>query len=295
MATLKHLQDSGKSVENTFTTFIPDTPVDVIPSTEPPFHVFKLVKWGKNVYIEGICYDVPNPKKENELDNIWLIRGTNTIWESELKDVIKDIDKPGSRVNKNRMSLHFQDGICRIPNHEKTQLEFARRNSKNVGRNRVGAGKWDYYEYKPEEEQKWRMEKQMSKIKLIQEVSLMPEENMKKLAAWFNIRAIDDYGLNKSTDGIRDELLVIADSRPDEVKKFINSKEVEIAYRIRQAIGEAKIDLQSQHGNAVWAQGGGFIAKIPSNRKAHEYLTELAMTNSEEGRNFKEQLEKIIK
>jgi hypothetical protein len=44
----------------------------------------------------------------------------------------------------------------------------------------------------------------------------------------------------------------------------------------------------------MWAGNGGFIGKIPQHRKPLEYLTELAMTNSQEGKQFKEQLESII-
>jgi len=45
----------------------------------------------------------------------------------------------------------------------------------------------------------------------------------------------------------------------------------------------------------LWAGGKGFIAKIPVGRKPYEYLTELAMTNSDEGRAFKEGLAQFAK
>jgi len=43
----------------------------------------------------------------------------------------------------------------------------------------------------------------------------------------------------------------------------------------------------------IWAGGGGHIGKIPAGRKPVEYLTELAMTNSNEGKQFKQQLETL--
>lgn len=296
MATLKHVQDSMQSeVSEEKQSFIIESeePVTIPTLNGVEYVVFKLVTRRKNLYIDGICYDILNPKTKQN-DNAWLIRGAVSIWESDLKDIVKDIDKPNSKINKNRMSLHFEDGIMRVPLTDAKTLEYARVNKHNVGKNRNGAGKYDYYEYDPQEEQRMRLAKQMGKIKLIQTISTMDDLSMKKLAFWFDIKPNDDLGMKKGEDGIRDELLVIADSRPADVQKFIGSKEVEIAYLVRQAIVEAKIDLTAQTGNAMWASGKGFICKIPSTRKAHEYLTELAMTNSDEGRQFKEQLQQIV-
>lgn len=297
MATLKHVENSmGSDVaapQQEMEMYTPDELLVPITSVVQPYVIFKLVNRNKKLYIDGICHDVLNPKT-NEYDNIWLVRGVNSIWEKDLREIVKDMDKPNSRINRNRISLEFEDGICRIPSTEKNHLEFARRHKSNVGKNRAASGRYSFYEYDPAEEQRMRLEKQMTKIKLIQSISTMDSEQMKKLAFWFDIKPNDDLGLPKGVDGIRDELLVIADSRPADVQKFIGSKEVEISYMVRKAIIEAKIDLTANNGSAMWAHGKGFIAKIPAVRKAHEYLTELAMTNSDDGRRFKEQLEKVI-
>ena len=67
-------------------------------------------------------------------------------------------------MSKNRMSLLFEDGICRVPIIEKNTIEYARVNTHNVGKNRTGAGKYDYYEYDAAEEQKFRLEKQRQRF-----------------------------------------------------------------------------------------------------------------------------------
>lgn len=123
----------------------------------------------------------------------------------------------------------------------------------------------------------------------------MPADKMKKLANFMGVAFNDDLGQYKGDDVIRRELIIRAKRDPKNFEKYIDSKEVEVAYLVKKAIIDAKIDLTAQGGNALWAGNGGFIAKIPMTRKPNEYLTELAMTNSEEGRNFMEQLEKIIK
>ena len=155
--------------------------IDETPLVTPErqYAVFKLVKKGqRRLHIDGIGEGI-NPKTK-EIERIWLIRGQNKIWQSELGDVLKDMDKPNSYVSKNRASLQFVDGICRIPVHDKAKLEYARANLHNVGKNRSGSGKYDYYEYDAAEEQKMRYEKQLSRINLIQTISSMEEKKMIK-------------------------------------------------------------------------------------------------------------------
>ena len=268
-----------------------------IPPTTIPkqgYVIFRLVnKKQRRLWIDGICDNCFNQKK-NEYERTYLIRGAKSIWQSELYDLVKDIDKPNSYISKNRMSLLFEDGICRIPVTERNQLEFARVNIHNVGKTRTGAGKYDYYEYDPQEEQKHKLEKQMNRIKLITKVNEMPQDKVKKLAAFLEISLVDELGFPKGEDGVKAELMIKADVQPHIVEKYLDSKEVEVEWLVRRAIIDAKIDLTGQSGNAVWAGGKGFIAKVPSTVKAYKYLTELAMTNSDEGRQFKEQLEQMV-
>ena len=301
---LKHVQDSLKSDKEKTLNESLDLPspsgynATNFPSqSEPPkqgYVIFRLVnKKQRRLRIDGICDNCHNPKT-NDYERTYLIRGAKSIWQSDLYDLIKDLDKPASYINKNRMSLLFEDGICRIPVTEKNQLEYARVNMHNVGKNRMGAGKYDYYEYDPLEEQKFRLEKQMNRIKLITRVNEMDDVKIKKLAAFLEISLVDELGFPKGADGIKAELLIKADVQPHIVERYMDSKEVEVQWLVRRAIIDAKIDLTGQAGNAVWAGGKGFIAKIPSTRKAYEYLTELAMTNSDEGRNFLEQLQTMV-
>jgi len=251
--------------------------------------IFRLVKKGqRRLRVDGICDGVVNPKTKRR-ERIWLLRGADSIWQSELTDLLKDKEY----VSKNRVSLLFEDGICRVPTDDDRMLEFARANAHNVGKDRTGSGKYDYYEYNAGEEQKLRYEKQLTKINTVLKIKDMADEPMKKLASFLGIVFYDELGQQKGTDGVRTELLMKADSQPDVVNKYIDSKEVEIAFMVKKAIIDAKIDLTGQQGNAIWSDGKGFIAKIPSVRKPYEYLTELAMTNSSEGKAFKEQLESM--
>lgn len=302
MATLKNVQDSMQSngektlnetlgsPSNFSSSIIPEVPA--VPQQE--YVIFRLVnKKQRRLWIDGICDGCYNAKTK-EYERTYLIRGAKSIWQSDLVDLIKDLDKPNSYINKNRLGLLFEDGICRVAVKDERRLEYARVNTKNVGKNRSGAGKYDYYEYDPAEEQKSKLEKQMNRIKLITKVNEMSNDKIKKLAAFLQIPLVDEMGYPKTEDGVKAELLVKADTQPQIVEKYMDSREVEVQWLVRKAIIDAKIDLQAQGGNAIWAGGKGFIAKIPSVRKPYEYLTELAMTNSDEGRQFLEQLKQVV-
>jgi hypothetical protein len=300
MATLKQVQESQSSTEtptlnelvgSNSGSFSSVIETDNIPQRQ--YVVFRLVrKKQRRLWLDGICDNCYNPKTK-ETERAYLIRGTKSIWQSDLTDLIKDMDKPNSYISKNRIGLLFEDGICRIPITEKNQLEFARVNTNNVGKNRNGAGKYSFYEYDAQSEQALRLEKQMHRIKMITKANEMPEDKVKKVAVFMGISLVDELGYPKTPDGIRSELMIKADLQPEAFERLVDSKEVEVSWMVRKAILDAKIDLTAQQGTALWAGGKGFIGKVPSNRKAYEYLTELAMTNSDEGRQFLEQLKTI--
>lgn len=253
---------------------------------EHRYIIFRLVKKKKGrTYVDGCCDNVLNPKT-NRRERIWLLNGADSIWQSDLKELLKDKDY----LRSNRRSLTFENGVCRIPTWDERAVEFARATTKNVGKVRNANGKFDFYEYDAEVEQVERLKKQMLKIDMVVKAKEMPLDKMKKLASFLGISFIDELGMPKGDDGVRAELMIKADNHPELFSKYIDSEEVDVQYMVKKAIIDTKIDLTGQSGNALWAGGKGFICKIPVGRKPFEYLTELAMTNSDEGRNFKEQL-----
>jgi hypothetical protein len=259
--------------------------VDSSSNTEK-YHIFRLVKKKKGrTYIDGVCNFAMNPKT-GKRERIYLLEGAPSIWQSDLGDLLKDKEY----ISKNRRSLVFENSTLRIPSWNDRMLEYARANTNNVGKKRGGNGKYDYYEYDAAVEQAERFKKQVLKIDMVVKAKEMPAEKMKKLASFLGISFIDELGMPKGDEGVRTELMVKADNYPELFAKYIDSEEVDVQYMVKKAIIDAKIDLTGQSGNALWSGGKGFICKIPVGRKAHEYLTELAMTNSDEGRNFKEQL-----
>lgn len=271
-------------------------PNDITPEekrTQTEYNVlFKLVKKKRGrLWMDNCCDNVPNPKNDNIPERIWLLNGAHSIWDSELENILKDKNRY-ERARRGR-DIVFVEGVLRVRSTDKLMLEFMRHNIHNVGKRRTGSGKYDYYEYDPEQEQKDRHTKQLMKIEMVLKVKDMDDDKVKKLSSFLGISFVDELGMPKSPSGIRTELMIKADTDPVTFQKHIDSKEVEVAYLVKRAIIDAKIDLQGGNGNAIWSGGKGFICKIPTNRKSYEYLTELAMTNSDEGRQFKQQLEQL--
>lgn len=252
--------------------------------------IFRLLKKKKGrTYVDGVCDGVRNPKT-GRIERIWLLNGADSIWQSELTELFKDPEYK----RRNRRSLIFEDGICRIKVSDERALEYARVNIHNVQDRRVGNGKFDYYEYNAAQEQQERLKKQMLKINMVIKAKEMPEDKMIKLASYFGILPYDELGVLKGPDGMRSELMLRADTQPEEFEKHIDSREVEISYLVKRAIIDTKISVDPGTGNAMWSNGGGSICKIPQLRKHYEYLTELAMTNSNEGKQFLQQLQSLV-
>jgi len=291
MAKLADVQFSqqGEPKQEAEIPFVPQMETNKV---EQQFVIFKLVgnKRKGRVYVDGIDDAVMNPST-GKRERIWLLNSADSIWQSDLIELIKDKDF----MRRNRRSLLFESGVCRIPVWDDRALEFARACRHNVGsKDRRTGSKYEFIEYDPIKQQEEAIKKEYFEIEMVLKAKDMEVNKMKKVASFLGIAFNDDFGQYKGDDGIRRELIIAAKRNPKNFEKYIDSKEVEIAYLVKKAILDAKIDLTAQGGNAIWSGGKGFIAKIPISRKPLEYLTELAMTNTEEGRNFKEQLEQIV-
>jgi hypothetical protein len=259
--------------------------------------VFKLVKPKKGrTWLDNCCDNVPNPNKNNVPERIWLLNGAHSIWDSEIENLLKDKDRY-NRARRGR-DIVFIDGVCRVNSTDALMLEFMRKSKKNVGSKRGGNGSLDFYEYNPAVEQEERHKKQLIKVQMVVKAGELDcSENGygRKLAAFLGITMTDpELGIPKSAKEIQTELMLRADSDPATFQKHIDSKEVEVSWLVRKAIVDNKIDLGGDSRNVTWASGKGFITKRPADRKAYEYLTELALTNSDEGRKFLENLKTAI-
>ncbi len=276
-------------------------PTDLRPTEVKPEGIynviFKLVKKKKGrFHLDNFCDPVPNPDNNGIPERMCLLAGATDVWESKCENILKD----KNRYDRARrgMDIIFLDGVARVRSTDMLRLKYLRLHPKNVGDRKIGSLGSDFYEYSPAREQEDRLKKQMMKVQMVLKAGEMDCSESgygRKIAVFLGIKMADeDLGIPKTSEAIKTELVLKADNDPVTFQKYIDSREVEVQWLVRKAIGDVRIDLGGASGNVTWSNGKGFIAKIPSTRKPLEYLTELALTNSEDGRTFLEQLKTIV-
>ncbi len=253
------------------------------------FMVLKLAKKTKAPILIHGEEDVVNPQtKRNE--RMRLLRGVDTIWVREQKDLPKEY------VEKNRRSLQFDDGVCRISYDDTAAIEFVKL-SKHLLDNpsRRTGSKYDFFEWNPRRQAEAALAKRKRKMEALQKAMAVPSEEMKKHAIYLNVPMADELGFPKEEDALRADYMMKAEDDPEKFLSSLGSKEVTVSFLVKKAIRDAKIDLGREPNVAYWSAGGGYIGRIPLSRNADAYLTELALTNSAEGKAFLDQLEIVVK
>lgn len=265
--------------------------------TQSEWHLFKLVNNNRKggVYIPNVDY-VINPAtitKENPKGSVEMIRllvGVSSIWAKDQKDLTPEY------IRRNGRSLSFPRGtkILRIADYDTAALEFARLCNHNIGsKSKTTGSRFEFYEYDPAREEKEAFERESFALEQALEAKMQKEGDMRKHANFLGIRLINDLGLPKSEEGIRREYVMYANKNPQYFKQTLGTPQVEIAYMVRMAIVDAKIEIGREQGKIFWANGGGMICVCPKTIEPSQYLIELALTNSDEGKKFKEQLQKV--
>lgn len=262
-----------------------------LPKEDKEWIIFKLVgnSNGGSVYLDNID-DVINPQT-GKVERIRLLRGVPSIWLKDQKDVTKEY------ADQNFVTLKFErkTRILRVRSTDENTVEFLRRMNANIGnKDRIRGTKVEIYEYDSAAAEKEAFEREEFELEMALLAKKAESGEMRKHAAFLGIRLISDIGEAKSDDGVRREYVMYAKRNPDYFKKTFKSTETELSWLVRKAIADNLIDINTEPGKVFWAKNGGVIAVMPQTRNAQEYLTELAMTNTKEGQEFKEQLKKVV-
>lgn len=261
------------------------------PKTDGEWVIFKLVESNKKggVYLPAVD-DVINPAT-GKIERIRLLSGVDTIWQKEQKDVTPEY------VKKNLRNIEFPRGIKirRVSSRDKTMLEFLRLCNANVGNiNRVSGSRFEIYEYDFAAAEKEAFAREEFELEMALLAKQMDEKKMRKHAAFLGIRLVSDIGEPKSADGVRREYVMYAKRNPEYFKRTMDTEQIEISWLVRKGISESLIEVNREPGKVYWAEGGGMICVMPIGSDAQQYLTDLALTNTEEGIKFKEQLKKVV-
>jgi hypothetical protein len=196
-------------------------------------------------------------------------------------------------ADRNGRYIEFPKGtkFISVPTWDKAMIEFMEVCRHNIGNpNRKTGSKFEFFRYDPNEAAKAQLEEEMLEIEMITKASQQTPEKMKKHAAFLGISFTDEIGRPKPDDRIRTDYILAAKRSPREFKKSLDSKEVDIQYKIRAAILDGKIDIGRGDNKAYYGKGGGLICSIPKSEEPLRVLTDLALSTNSEGKEFLEQL-----
>lgn len=252
------------------------------------YKVYKLTdttKKGK-YHMEGVD-DVWNPDK-NRMERIRLLNG----FPSLSIDDQKHLDK--AYVEKNRRSLVFDARILRVPDWDTAAVEFLEKSNANIDNvNKKGTRKLTFFQWNPHRQAELERKKRVAKVEAIKYASMTSSDEMRKHANYLGINFIDELGFPKSDEALRNDYELYAEAQPNKFMSSAGSKEVEVAYIVKKAILDSKIDIHSKIGSAYWSGDGGFICKIPGTAKPKDYLVEYAMLPNDDSQQFLNQLKKL--
>ena len=265
---------------------------------EDGFVVYKLVQ-NRNggVYIPNIDYVIDPRTISKEKPNgdgpemIRLLKGVNTIWVKEQEKLDKEW------VRRNGRFIEFPKGtkFISVPLWDKAMIEFmeaCRHNIRNP--NRKTGSKFEFFKYDPNEVAKERYAKELLEIEMTVKASQQGYEKMKKHAFYLGIPLTNELGSLKKEDALRVDYMVAAKRDPKRFKDSFDSKEVDILFKVRAAILEAKIDTGRGDGKIYWGTGGGMICHLPNKETdVSRFLTKLALTPDAQGKDFLERLNEI--
>jgi hypothetical protein len=252
------------------------------------YKVYKLTdttKKGK-YHMEGVD-DVWNPTN-NRMERIRLLNGFPSLSLDDQKHLEKAF------LEKNRRSLIFDARILRVPDWDQAAIEFLEKSNANIDNpNKKGTRKLTFFEWNPHRQAEIERKKRIAKVEAIKYASMASTEEMRKHSNYLGINFTDELGFPKSDEALRNDYELYAEAQPNKFMQSAGSKEVEVAYIVKKAILDNKIDVHSKRGSAYWAGDGGFICKIPGTAQPKDYLVEYAMMPNDESQQFLSQLRKL--
>lgn len=256
-------------------------PKSALGKAQKVFRLANTKRKGK-VHIDGQD-EVINPAT-GKMEGIRLLRNVPSIW-------MRDQEKiPEAYIMKNKMSLIFEDRTMRVPEYDTKTLEFISLCRHYIDNpNRRTGSKHEFFEWNPQKQEAEKLKLEQLEIEAIIKANSVPEEQMRKHALYLGVDFSDELGEIKTPAGIRTDYLRKAKADPKKFMATIDSEIVNISYAVKSAIRDSRIDFGKVKDHAHWS-AGGLICRIPMNKNTADYLIELAMTNTDEGRDFKQRV-----
>lgn len=222
-----------------------------------------------------------------------LLRGAKSIWMDEQPPTVF----PEKYVNKNILSLEFDDGVMILSPNEPLKIQAAlNTNCNEAVKKKAGIYAKHkpvyFYEWNPVEQNEKAIADEDAVIKAMQLAMTVPVEEMVPHAHYLNIQFADEMGVAFNEGSLRAAYIRKAKNEAAKFLKSIHSPTVKIAFMIKKAIDSGLIDLGKQAGAAYWTDGG-FISTLPEGRDSSDYLIEFAMIHGDANISFMNQLREL--
>lgn len=260
---------------------------------EPKEYVFQLTakfysnsaysQYPENYLLKNtdIIYDEETKTERN----IKYLEGVSTIWEEEQQHL------SDSKKNQ-RPDIRFVKGFLRVPSNKPSLIEFLTRSNMFDKKSNRMAGTRSIYtmlDFEAQEEKEIvKTERRMEAMKIAMDAS---EDIMIPHAKYLGIKFVNNYGVERSTRGIRMDYIGVADKNAETFIKTYNNPLVKVQYLVSKAISTNIIDISSMKGQASWGDTKKFIAQIPDNKEPLVFLSEYSLT--EKGKDFYAQLKHL--
>lgn len=250
--------------------------------------IFRLANNKKKggVWIDG--GEVVWNEDTKRMEKARCLTGVDSIWMKDQKDLDKDY------VRQNLRSFRFENRMLRVQKRDTLALKYLRLTkhfikdpSKDTG------GMYGYFEWNPQRQAEAALAKRKEKISAMRKAMDAPIEKVKKHAFYLGVSPVDEYGIPKKDEAIRDEYVLKAEENHVLFNESYDSLVVDVSFLIRKALSDSKIDLGKERGRAYFSSGG-FICSIPPTRNAIEVLIELATSKTPEGKEFLERLQSVV-
>lgn len=253
--------------------------------------IYKLLDTEKKGKYSLILIDDVKSRDGVGNERIRVLRGVQSIWQKDQKDIDKEY------IKMNRRRLEFQKGRAIVPKTDHQVIEFMELFNGNVDNpNPVMARNTKFFKWNPEkqaEEQLKKEDREISAILKAKEVSDTNPASMRKHASYLGISFVDGMGEPLTHEGLAAAYRRYAKQNPDTFLETLNKKDVEVTYLVKRAIQDGKIDTGRGNHSIFWSDGG-LIGKLPVSQTAVQYLVSLAMNHSDEGQEFLENLKQRV-
>jgi hypothetical protein len=251
--------------------------VNTVGSSKPPFPENYLIK------NTDVVFDhVTGTERE-----VRYLEGVNTIWVDEQTNLSEN-------KTRQRPEIRFVYGRLRVPAQKTALNHFLQVTNMNKGNpHKLPESRGIFKLIDEEAIEKANYKKFEAEMNATELAKTAPYDIMLPHAKYLGINVKDKENNFVSELALRPLYYNIANKMADTFIKTYNNPSVLSKFIIDRAVEKNIINLTHVKGQAVWSDTKVFIAQIPDNKNAAEFLADFCLT--EKGRDFYVEIKSMVK